>query len=119
MMEKPKNIQIKKDELLLFESQDEITSFFLVHSGQLEISKMGAKERVVLGHAGPGELIGEMSIIDGQPRSATVKGLTDCTLIEIPKKSLDAIINSQPEWFQMMIKGLVGRLRKANLKVKQ
>lgn len=115
---KPKHVHLKKDELLIFEAQSEVNSLFIIQSGELEISRMGPKERIVLSHAGPGEVIGEISAIDGQPRSATVKGITDCTLIEIPKKILDSIIYSQPEWFQMMIKGLANRLRRTNLKVR-
>jgi CRP-like cAMP-binding protein len=44
---------------------------FLIASGSVEISKHIAGENVVLGRIGPGDIFGEMALIDKQPRSAT------------------------------------------------
>jgi CRP-like cAMP-binding protein len=62
-----------------------------------------------------GGFFGEMSLIDDQPRSATVKALTECSLFAISKESFQQFLKMAPtlrERFQdSCIRILVGRLR--------
>jgi CRP-like cAMP-binding protein len=65
-----------------------------------------------------GELVGEMSFLDGHPRSASVKAITECTLVVVPHEKFTALIQSHPKWFKALINTLLDRLRKANARVK-
>jgi CRP-like cAMP-binding protein len=113
-----KQLTLKKDEMLIFESDVNNKSLYLVKEGTLEVTKIKPSGRVVLGHVHPGELVGEMALIDEAPRSATVKALTDCVVIEIPKEHLDNILAKQPPWLKLLLQNLVKRLRNTSLKVK-
>jgi CRP/FNR family cyclic AMP-dependent transcriptional regulator len=109
--------RIKKGDVLLNEGE-ESTNLFWVQDGQLEVYKRKSNKEVLIGHVYTGELVGEMSFLDNMPRSATVKALTDCELLEIPSESYKQIFEGQPKWLQLLIRTLVERLRRANAKIK-
>jgi CRP/FNR family transcriptional regulator, cyclic AMP receptor protein len=110
-------INLKKDEVLVREG-DHSKNMYLLQSGQLSVVKKRGTEEVQLGFIYSGELVGEMSFLDNEPRCATVKAVSDCELIEIPKALMEKIIEGQPHWFQTLVKTLTERLRKTNARVK-
>jgi CRP/FNR family cyclic AMP-dependent transcriptional regulator len=58
-------------------------SVFLVESGRVRISLPGSENReVTLAHLEPGDCFGEMSMLDGEPRSATVTATEDTVVLE-------------------------------------
>lgn len=118
MQREIKQLSLKKDEMLIFESDTNNKSLYLVKEGSLEVTKIKPSGRTLLGHIHAGELVGEMALIDDAPRSATVKALTDCVVIEIPKEQLDSILAKQPPWLKLLLQNLVKRLRNTSLKVK-
>ena len=109
--------KVVKDEYLIREGEHSHTMYWL-QDGQLVVMKRRANEEVVLGHIFAGELVGEMSFLDNEARSASVKAVTDCELVEIPREAFDKVFNGQPAWFQGLVKTLTERLRKANARVK-
>ncbi|MBL7688606.1 MAG: Crp/Fnr family transcriptional regulator, partial [Bdellovibrionaceae bacterium] len=60
------------------------------------------------------EFVGEMAHINQEPRSASVKALEDCELIEIPNGSLDLVLFSKPAWAQALMRTLSRRLKRIN-----
>jgi CRP-like cAMP-binding protein len=105
------------NEVLLNEGEKS-ASMFWVQQGQLVVTKKRLNEEVVLGHVFSGELVGEISFLDEQPRSATVKAVTDCELIEIPHDTFLNTFKNQPKWLEVLVKTLAERLRKANARIK-
>jgi diguanylate cyclase len=81
-------------------------SAYFIQSGRVLISLTRPDgSELQMGQRGAGSLIGEMAIVDDGPRSATVKALEDCRLLEISKADFTrALRNSNP------IVGLVTRL---------
>ncbi|MEJ6023904.1 Crp/Fnr family transcriptional regulator [Ramlibacter sp. PS4R-6] len=53
-------------------------------------------EAVVLGEIGPGAVFGEMGILDGKPRSATVTAVTDMDIAVLDRQSLSRLIDEMP-----------------------
>lgn len=103
---------------ILLQEGDHSNSMYWVQSGQLIVTKKRGNEEVVLGHIYSGELVGELSFLDQEPRSATVKAVTDCDLIEIPQETIDTIYHTQPKWLETLVLTLAERLRKANARIK-
>lgn len=93
-------------------------SMYWVQSGQLVVTKRKGADEVILGHIYSGELVGEISFLDGEPRSATVRAISDSELIEIPQETIEAIYKTQPKWLEMLVRTLAERLRKANARIK-
>jgi small-conductance mechanosensitive channel/CRP-like cAMP-binding protein len=72
-------------------------SLYIVLTGTLEVSRVEAdgKPRTIA-RLLPGEVFGEMSLLTGTPRSATVTAASPVTLVEIRKEDFDPILRSQP-----------------------
>ena len=81
--------------------------FHLIKEGNASVTVHG-HERPGLG---PGDYFGEISMIDGQPRSATVRAETEMTTISIPSWSFHPILEEEPEVAKVLLKLLCARLR--------
>lgn len=112
-----KQIKLAPDQVLLREGEHS-HSMFWVQSGQLVVTKKRGAEDVLLGHVYSGELVGEISFLDNEPRSATVKAVSECDVIEIPQETLDKVFSTQPKWMEILVKTMAERLRKANARIK-
>ncbi len=72
-------------------------SLFVVISGLLDVSRRGLAARPrSIGRLVAGEAFGEMSLLTGAPRSATITAVTPVTLAEITKETLEPILNAHP-----------------------
>lgn len=74
-------------------------SLFLIAEGVLDVSVAteGRTEPVRLDRMVPGEVFGEMSLLTGQPRTASVVAATDAVVYEIHRDHLDPILHRRPE----------------------
>ncbi len=90
-------------------------SVFIVRKGTLR----AFRHEKLLGEIAAGEFVGEMSHINHEPRSATVKATSDCELIEIPFSTLDYVLFSKPSWAKALAATLSKRLKRSNEKVSQ
>ena len=76
----------------LFREGEDASAMFVVISGEVEVlkkSKRNMEARVAV--LGPGDWFGEMSIVDIQPRSATVRALAPSRLLRVSSADLDAL----------------------------
>lgn len=112
-----KTIKLQPNEILLREGENS-TAMYLVQSGQLVVTKKRGKDDIVLGHIYSKELVGEISFLDKEPRSATVQAITECELIEIPQETFEKIFAIQPKWLEILYMTLAERLRKADARIK-
>ena len=63
---------------------------------------------------GPGSIVGELAIIDGGPRSATVVAIRDCKLSFISREAFVTCLREYPEIYSDLVSTLVSRLREAD-----
>ena len=63
---------------------------------------------------GPGDSFGEMSVLDGQPRSASVVATSDLETLGLSSWNMRALLRDEPEIALSVIVELVGRLRAAD-----
>jgi CRP-like cAMP-binding protein len=68
---------------------------------------------------GPGEIFGEMGLIDSRPRSATVTAAEYCVFATYSEAELLASIRTNPDEAIDFIRALIGRLRQANEQLRQ
>jgi len=81
--------------------------FYLLLEGTAEVVLDGEK----LAEFKPGNFFGELSVIDGAPRTADVVAVTDTTCIVITQWAMKSLIENHPEIAQGMLEELVRRLR--------
>ncbi len=89
---------------VLFREGEPTTSMFVVISGEFEVlkhSRHGSDARVAV--LGPGDWFGEMSIVDIQPRSATVRALAPGQLIRVTPSDLDALYRHDLRAYSIII----------------
>ena len=58
---------------VVFREGEPSRAVLLIRDGEVEVAKAAGAGEVVLGGIGPGEFVGEMGVIEGRPRSATVR----------------------------------------------
>jgi CRP-like cAMP-binding protein len=109
---------LKKGDVLMKEG-DTSNSMYWVQSGTLRLYKKKGQGFIELGVVHSGEVVGEMSFLDNQPRSASVEGLQPCDIVEIPRGKFDEFINAQPSWMKSLIQTLVKRLRTTNNRLRE
>lgn len=97
MTNEPSIKKYKKGDVII-QQGDEGHSAFVIEKGRVEILIEKDKGLIQsLGTRGAGSIIGEMSLIDNEPRTATVKALEECTLLEITRNDFDRRLkNSDP-----------------------
>ena len=92
---------------------DAARSMFLVLSGRIAVIRHGAR----LGTFGPGDCVGEMALIDIQPRSADLVAITELCVMELGFEDLllqDASLETYAIIVLNLARELSRRLRKAN-----
>jgi len=83
----PYSVRVVAGEVIFAEG-DSPSGAYLIESGRVELSSERFGRPLVLGELGPGMLLGELAVIDGSPRSATARALTDCNLTPIEARHL-------------------------------
>ncbi len=74
------------------------TSFFLLEEGEVEVRTTDPSgRRLVLARLGAGEFFGEVSVLTGKPRTATIVATNQVTVIEIYREDLEEIAGQYPE----------------------
>lgn len=102
-------VHVKKNEEII-RAGDMGRSMFIVHSGRLQVEKEG---KVIAG-VSPAEAVGELSAIDPEPRSASVKAVEKSILLRLGDDDLYSLIETNPQAANGMLKVLTRRLRSKN-----
>ncbi|MFZ0665617.1 MAG: cyclic nucleotide-binding domain-containing protein [Acidimicrobiales bacterium] len=89
---------------------DSDARFYLIVEGTAKVVVKGRKRAEV----GPGAYFGEMAVIDGQPRSASVIALTDLETLSASRWNFEAMLKSEPTVMLAVLKELSNRLRECN-----
>lgn len=87
---------------------------FVVSSGEVDVLKTAGRREVLLAVRGAGEVIGEMALLDDEPRAATVRARTATELLVIPKAALDDLVATSPSAALSILKPLSRRVRETN-----
>jgi CRP/FNR family cyclic AMP-dependent transcriptional regulator len=86
-------------------------------SGRVKVSTLTEEGReIVLAFRGPGDLLGELSAIDGQPRSASVEAIEPVEALAVTAADFRAFLVDHPEIGVMLLETLARRLRDADRK---
>ncbi|MFQ5468307.1 MAG: cyclic nucleotide-binding domain-containing protein, partial [Kiloniellaceae bacterium] len=81
---------------VIFERNDYTNSFYAIVDGEvdIEVDPADPSRNVVLGQ---GDFFGEIGLIAGRRRSATVRARTECILLEVPRRTMIKMVNSFDE----------------------
>jgi len=107
-----------RDETVVLEGDDSVQALYLIAMGSVQVYMTGIDGReTILSFLERGDFFGEMSLIDGEPRSASVRTVTDAKLLVIHRESFLSLIRKTPEIAMALMSELCKRLRKANKQI--
>jgi CRP/FNR family cyclic AMP-dependent transcriptional regulator len=101
----------------LFRQNDRSRDLYIIKSGKVRVYKIEGGIDIELDTVGPGGIVGEIAIIDGGLRSASVLALEDTEAFMITEDDFKAISNRVPDWFQKIATILAHRLREADARI--
>jgi CRP-like cAMP-binding protein len=99
----------------VFSQGDEAASLFVIKHGSVRIRRTGKEDAVEVAQLATGSHFGELSFIDGEPRSANVVAMETSEIIRIPFEDLRKFFETHAEaamkFYRSMATFLCGRLR--------
>ena len=95
---------------VIFKAGDAPDKMYVVLNGEVEIQLKGIPIETVA----KGDTFGEMALIDGSPRSATVVAKTACEVAAINKKTFVLLVDEMPYFALFVMGNMVNRLRTMN-----
>jgi CRP/FNR family transcriptional regulator, cyclic AMP receptor protein len=102
----------------VFHEGDHSDACYLVRKGDLRVTREHPDGRAItLATLGPGDIFGELAMLDGEARSASVETLTDSELLALPAADVRRLLADHPDISVKLIAALTQRLRETNERV--
>jgi len=99
----------------LFKEGDEGDRLYVVLEGKLKLGTTSIDGREnLLSILGPGEMFGELSLFDPEPRTATATAVTDAKLLALAHDQVIGLVTRHPQASLELLRRLAQRLRKSN-----
>ena len=104
---------------VLFNYGDPGDSLYVIRSGEVEVFfKDDTGSRIVLDTAKPGDVFGELSLLDGGPRTASVVATQDLEALRVDRSNLDLFLKRHPEATLDLLTAMGRRLRATSEKLR-
>jgi len=94
-------------------------SLYVILEGEFEILKRAGNQDVLLAVRGAGEVMGEMSLLDQTPRSATVRALLPSLVLEIGQEAFRHLVSASPSAALSILRTVTSRLRNTEAMLRQ
>lgn len=103
---------------VLFNEGEKGEEMLILLEGRISISKQGDRGHHILTYVGRGKIVGDMALLDREPRSATCVAETDCELLSLTQTSLERMTTQDPplafRFMRALARTLSRRLRLAS-----
>jgi serine phosphatase RsbU (regulator of sigma subunit) len=90
---------------------------FVIVEGALEVLTFVNGDELRLDVYAPGQLIGEMALLDRSPRSATVRALSDADLVALGEEAFKTLLAANPDLAMSMLRSGTTRIRNTNQRI--
>jgi len=101
-----KVVKFGPGQTLISEGEDD-ARFYLIVEGTAKVTVNGRKKRQI----GPGDYIGELAVVDGGVRSATVTAETDVVTLSAARWNFEAVLKNNPTVALAILREMVRRVR--------
>ena len=99
---------------VIFAEDDLGDAMYIVWSGRVAIMKGDFDNPALLGYRGVGEVVGEMALLEGEPRSASVVATESVRLLQITRNNFEQLLAQNPKMGLSILSTLSARLRAAD-----
>ncbi len=110
---------LKPANTCIFSEGEAAECAYLLRSGHVEISIDKNGSKVILTTLGPGQIFGELALLDNSPRSATATAISDCELVIVSEDSLNTQIEKLEPFLKHWLLYLSGRIRDLTTKIEK
>jgi CRP/FNR family transcriptional regulator, cyclic AMP receptor protein len=94
---------------------DDSSSVLVILAGEVATSTLGDEGReIILGIRGPGDLVGELAALRGEPRSATLKARSDVEVLAVPAADFRTFLRTVPDAAVVVLDNVIDRLWEAD-----
>ena len=94
-------------------------ALYVILDGTFEITKRSQERDLWIATRGPGEMLGEISLLERTPRSATVRAATDCRVLRIRREDFEQLLTKSSSAAMAMLRTVTARLRNTELMLRQ
>jgi CRP/FNR family transcriptional regulator len=102
----------------VFHEGDTSDACYVIRSGEVRVTREHPDGRAIaLATLGPGELVGELAMIDGGVRSASVEALTDVDLLAVSATDMRGLLERNAQITAKLVVALTKRLRETNERI--
>lgn len=98
---------------IIMRQGDRADYVFSLLEGEAEV----LSENIAVGRIGEGEIIGAMAVLTGQPRSATVRAKTRCTVVKVPHNQFTTLIHDHPAMIHALLTDMARHIVQLNRQV--
>lgn len=89
-------------------------TYYIIATGEASVEKGSGVSRRELGRLGPGDGFGEMALVSDEPRSATVRAVSDLELLCLDREPFTVLMDQEERFAQRILRLLSTRLRHSN-----
>lgn len=118
-MEKSDSFEVRFNEgdiiFCEFEPGEEM---YVIKEGKVRITKIQNNKEKTIDVIGPGDMFGEMALIDNDRRTATVIAETDVVLIKVDRNNFEILAKNNPQWAIKLLKSFSRRIYDARRKLR-
>lgn len=108
------SLKLNKGQVLFKEGQEGDRLYVVVH-GKIKLGTQSNDGREnLLSILGPGEMFGELSLFDPEPRTSTATAVTDVRLVSLAHDAVIGLVTTNPQTSLELLRRLAQRLRKSN-----
>ena len=101
---------------ILFRQGEKGGELYFIKTGKVELTVRNEQgDEAVVAVAGDKSVLGTMSFLEGEPRSATGKALTEVKAVIVNEMQREKLLKTVPTWFTVLVKDLSGNLRHLNV----
>jgi signal transduction histidine kinase len=111
-------ITLKAGEVLMEEGKPGDSLYFALE-GMFDVSKHTGQRDVVIDRCGPGDVIGEISMLEASPRTATVRAVRDARLLKISHDTFKELLTRSPSAVFGILRTITARLRNTETMLRQ
>jgi len=102
--------RIYRKNTMIFAEGEPGNELFIIQRGAVKISKVVDKNEVLLAVLKPGDIFGEMALLEDKPRIASAIAYEDCKLMAVHKNNFELMIKSQPQLIAKITSLLADRI---------
>ena len=100
---------------IIFQKDDPGQSLFIIESGTVRIYVPGTQGAdLTLAVMGEGDFFGDMSLLDGRPRSASASAASDAVLLSLERNDFATLLRSRPDAALSILAVIAARLRESD-----